>query len=112
MTGRLVAYFEETSMSYEITKAFIIECRTGCSCCSGENHYRGPFKTREEAERKIANYKERRLLSSQYSERGNYSIEESDAEILPDGRIIIDDFVCAGFAEDNPDGDDYYKSSY
>lgn len=88
-------------MPFEKTKIFIIYCSTGCSCCSGDNHYRGPYKTREEAEKAAAGFRERSLLSSQFSATGNYSIEDRDAEILPDGRLIIDnDRICAGFASD------------
>ncbi len=68
---------------------FLIECRTGCTCCSDENHYRGPFSTREIAERAVKTYEDIRLLASQYAERGRYSIEEVSLELLPDGRMII-----------------------
>ncbi len=68
---------------------FLIYCRTGCTCCSYENHYRGPFSTREIAEKAAAAYADMRLLSSQYAERGKYDIEERSLEILPDGRMII-----------------------
>jgi hypothetical protein len=68
---------------------FLIECRTGCTCCSDENHYRGPFSTREIAENAVKAYEDIRLLASQYAERGRYSIEEASLELLPDGRMII-----------------------
>lgn len=68
---------------------FLIECRTGCTCCQSDNHYRGPFSTKEIAEKAVARYREMKLLASQYSERGNYSIRPTSLEILPDGRMII-----------------------
>jgi len=87
-------------MSYLKQPAFLIDCSTGCTCCADENHIRGPFKLREDAEAKVADYQKRRLLSSQFSETGNYWIREVEAEVLPDGRLIIDNRVCAGFADD------------
>ena len=85
----------------DIIKIFTIYCSTGCSCCREDNHYRGPYRTREEAEKAAAGFRARSLLSSQFSSTGNYSIEEKDAEILPDGRIIINnDRICPGFASD------------
>lgn len=80
---------------------FTIYCSTGCSCCSSENHYRGPFRTREEAEEARKRYWEIPLLSSQYAHRGVYEIQERTGEILPDGRIIIDSsYVVDGFGDD------------
>lgn len=89
-----------------MTTAFLIYCATGCSCCNNENHYRGPFSTREIAEEKKADYTASRLLASQYSENGNYTIYEVSCEQLPDGRLIIDgERLVAEFADE---GDDYY----
>lgn len=82
-------------------KGFIVSCRTGCSCCSSENHYRGPFKTRETAEAKIIEFRAIPILASQYARRGNYSVEEAEIEVLPDGRVIVGGgAVFPGFAED------------
>lgn len=69
---------------------YLIECRTGCTCCASENHYRGPFSTKEAAEKAKEAYLDMRLLASQYAERGRYTIEEASLELLPDGRMIID----------------------
>jgi hypothetical protein len=80
---------------------YTIYCSTGCTCCSDENHLRGPYRTREEAEKAKQGFYERSLLSSRYSSTGNYHIEEASGEILPDGRIIIDNhYICPGFASD------------
>ena len=87
-------------MSFPKRPAFLIDCSTGCSCCADENHTRGPFKLREDAEAKAISYRERRLLASQFSSTGVYYIREVEAEVLPDGRLIIDNRVCAGFADD------------
>jgi len=80
-------------------KAYTIYCSTGCTCCSYENHYRGPFSSREKAEEAKAHYKEIRLLASQFARQGNYHIEECEAEQLPDGRIILGNLVFPGFAD-------------
>jgi len=80
-----------------------------CSCCSDENHYRGPFKSEEDANRRISYFKAPNSkfwpVASQYSKRGNYSIKGFDVEWLPDGRAIIEDTVyhnltCITVADD------------
>ena len=75
-------------------KVFIIHAMTGCTCCSIENHYRGLYRTKEDAERRKGYYRSKDSnfwpLASQYASRGIYYIEEKELEILPDGRFIID----------------------
>jgi hypothetical protein len=74
-------------------KAYIIACGTGCTCCSSENHYRGFYHTKEDAERRIAYYlsPESKFwpLSSQYARRGCYSAEEVDLEAISGDRYIL-----------------------
>lgn len=95
----------------ETLKAYAIEARTGCSCCSHENHVRGFYATKEEAERRIKYYLTEGNffpLNSQYAKRGRYNIIELDIEKLPDGRLIIngdivmkpEDFRYIDVAED------------
>ena len=76
-------------------KAYMIECRTGCTCCSNENHYRGFYKTEESAKQRIAYYLSPESkywpLASQYARRGNYNVEEVELEDLGDGRYILND---------------------
>lgn len=43
------------------------------------------------------------LVASQYSKTGIYVIEEHDAEVLPDGRLIIDHRVLPGFCDETFD---------
>ena len=80
----------------ETTKVYTIEARTGCSCCSDDNHYRGFYRTREDAERRIQFYLTSSgsnlyyPLGSQYAHRGRYSVQEDQIEILPDGRWIFE----------------------
>ena len=91
-------------------KAYVIECRTGCSCCSGDNHYRGPYSSKEVADRKAQSFHDARLLASQYAPNGRYHVTEHEAEQLPDGRVIVGRTVFNGFA-DNAD-DDYISQDW
>lgn len=73
---------------------FFIYCGTGCTCCNDQNHYRGPYASREEAERRIKHFLDPESkfwpLASQYARRGRYSVEEKEVEMLGDGRWIAD----------------------
>lgn len=89
--------------AFPAVKLFIVECRTGCSCCSSENHYRGPYSSEEIAKGHVERFREMPLLSSQYSKTGNYHIREEAGELLPDGRVISDSKVYAGFKDDGDD---------
>lgn len=82
--------------------AFMIHCTTGCSCCSSENHYCGPFSSRDVAEKASASFHDGKKLASQYARNGRYSIEEHPAEVLPDGRVIIDCRIFKGWADESP----------
>jgi hypothetical protein len=81
----------------EKVKGFLIYCSTGCTCCSYENHFRGPYRTKEDAERRMQYFlspgSKYWPVASQYARRGRYSIGEVEIEKLPDGRIIIEDSV-------------------
>jgi hypothetical protein len=75
-------------------KLYKIDCSTGCSCCSGDNHKRGYYKSKEIAQKRIDYFKSPDSkfwpVASQYSKRGNYHIYEVNVEVLVDGRYIID----------------------
>ena len=101
---------DTTTNTTEEVKGYVVYCTTGCSCCSSENHYRGPFSTREAAEAASDGYSKDKVLASQYARNGQYDIEVHDAEILPDGRVIIDDTVFAGWTEDT--GIDYIEAKW
>ena len=94
-------------------KGFMIYARTGCTCCSGENHYRGPYRTKEEAEARKRHFQEIALLASQYARRGAYDIMEEEFEELPDGRLIEGRTVYAGFFKigDNGEITEYPKDA-
>jgi hypothetical protein len=74
-------------------KAYMIYCGTGCTCCSSENHYRGFYHTKEDAERRIASFlapdSKYWPLASQYARRGCYSTEEADLEPISGDRFIL-----------------------
>ena len=99
-------------MSFPKVKIWLVECSTGCTCCSDENHTRGPFSTREIALQRTLKYRELRILASQYAARGVYYIQESEAEQLPDGRLISGGTVYNGFADQYDAGDDLERADY
>lgn len=78
---------------------WLIECRTGCSCCSYENHYRGAYRSKEDAERRVASFLAEDSkywpLASQYARRGRYVLEMKVAEPISGGRFIVDDRVLS-----------------
>lgn len=88
-----------------------IYCATGCSCCHSDNHYRGPYRTKEDAERRIAYYHAPDSkfwpVSSQFARRGWYTIEQAELEPISGNRFILNgervlDHLT--FVEVNPDG--------
>lgn len=115
---RQAAYWMEMAMAEalktEITAVYSIRCRTGCSCCRGENHARGLYATIEEAERRVKRFESMPLLASQYSKTGRYSIHAHDAEAIANGRYIVDqervitvDKIHAVDANGDVSGDDH-----
>ena len=90
-------------------KVYIIYCNTGCTCCSDENHIRGFYKTREDAEKRVAYYKDEKSkywpLASQYARRGAYCVTEVDVEVISDNRVILENRVLPfNLVELNEDG--------
>jgi hypothetical protein len=107
-------------------KLFAIECRTGCTCCSCDNHYRGPYKTSEDAQRRI-NYflsPDSKAFSSCVlgSNGPPHIIRELDAEEIDSNRWIINNrvFNRTSFIEVNENGElllgqdegEWYRDSY
>jgi hypothetical protein len=80
---------------FEKTKLWYIECRTGCSCCANENFDWGFYDNPEEPQEIIDCWSKGKgnPLASQYAKYGCYHLVEVEAEILPDGRIIVDNTV-------------------
>lgn len=83
--------------SVESFTIWLIECRTGCTCCSDENHYRGPYRSREDAQRRIDSFLRPDSkfwpVASQYARRGRYEISHESVEPISGGRFIVDDKV-------------------
>lgn len=81
--------------SVDSVEVFAIDCSTGCSCCSDENHSRGFYQTREEVEARIKRFKSGvdNPVASQYARYGCYSIEKYDAEEIDKDRMIVDAHV-------------------
>ncbi len=75
------------------TRMYRIECRTGCSCCSNENHYRGFYIDKRAAEFRVMRFHETKLLSSQYALSGKYRVQEVEAEIR--GDILFFESCCS-----------------
>lgn len=98
-----------TLPAFPITTVYFIYASTGCSCCNHEDHYRGPWKSREAAQTIVPRYQASRLLASQYARNGRYTIEERQAELLPDGRLIVDDRVIPSVLEDDDYGHEIYR---
>ena len=78
-------------MTYPI---WLILCRTGCTCCACENHYRGPYVTAADAERRVESFLREDSdfwpLASQYARRGVYRVEEYQVEKIDRDRVILD----------------------
>ena len=80
---------------FEIKKVWYIDCRTGCTCCAYENFDYGFFLNPEEPQELINKWSKGigNPLASQYAKFGRYYLEETEAEILPDGRWIVEGTV-------------------
>lgn len=85
----------EESIGAFPTKAYVIYCSTGCTCCCNENFYEGLYKYRETAQKRIDFFKDPEAhnnpLASQYARKGNYSITEVSVEKISGDRILIND---------------------
>lgn len=80
---------------FEKKQVWWIECCTGCSCCANENFDFGFYLNEEEAIKTIERWSNGigNPLASQYAKYGRYYLHSSEAEILPDGRMIIESSV-------------------
>lgn len=94
-------------------KIYLIDASTGCTCCAYDNHIRGPYRTKEDAKRRIDYYHNSPRdtgywpLASQYARRGRYSVDEYEVEPIDGDRFIIDDDKVVNylnFIDVNEDG--------
>jgi hypothetical protein len=72
-----------------------ISCSTGCSCCSNLNFDYGFFFDKEEAEAQANKWRngDGNPLASHYTKYGSYCVEIGEAEILLDGRAIVNGHI-------------------
>ena len=79
----------------EKKKVWWIEATTGCSCCAYQNFNQGFYFNKEEPQTIIDKWSKgiNNPLASQYAKYGRYYLGEEEAEVLPDGRIIVGDKV-------------------
>ena len=89
---------------------FFIEARTGCSCCRENNHIRGPYKFKKDAEKRINYYlsKDSKYwpIGSQFYPQGSYHVLAEEVEEISRDRWIIWDrvFTSTGFIDVQEDG--------
>lgn len=72
---------------------YIIHGSTGCTCCRSDNFIHGLYDTAEAAFAQVEQHVRMRTVRSQYSESGNYTVNEVEYENLSNGRILIDTTV-------------------
>ena len=79
----------------EKKKVWWIEATTGCSCCAYQNFNQGFYFNKEEPQAIIDKWNKGidNPLASQYAKYGRYYLGEEEAEVLPDGRIVVGDKV-------------------
>lgn len=79
---------------FEKVDLWYIECSTGCSCCDYENFTQGFYKEEEAAKEQVKQWLagNGNPLGSQYAPKGRYYIRKGVGEILPDGRLILDNY--------------------
>ena len=80
---------------FEKKPCWYISCSTGCTCCADQNFDYGFYFNKADAEAQAEKWRNGidNPLASQYAKYGRYSVWEAEAEMLPDGRAIIDGSV-------------------
>lgn len=80
---------------FEKKKVWWIEATTGCSCCAYQNFNKGFYFNKEEPQAIIDKWRQGidNPLASQYAKYGKYYLGEEEAEVLPDGRLIVGDKI-------------------
>lgn len=64
-----------------------------------EDHLRGPYSSREIAEKKVEEFKDEKTFTGEHIRSGLYEIIKRSGEKLPDGRIICGERVFPGFGD-------------
>lgn len=83
---------------------YYIHGSTGCTCCRNENFISGMYDSENYALDRLASHEKSRTVSSQYSNTGLYTLYKTGYELLPDGRIILKNYVF--------DDDSFYESGH
>ena len=80
---------------FEKKTVWWIEAITGCSCCASENFDQGFYFDEETPKAIIEKWRrgDGNPLASQYAKYGRYYLHSAEAEILHDGRIIVENTV-------------------
>lgn len=80
---------------FEKRDVWYIEARTGCTCCANDNFEQGFYFNEEEPKKIIEEWNKGNgnPLGSQFAKYGRYHLCKAEAEMLPDGRMIIDNTV-------------------
>ena len=80
---------------FEKKKVWYIEAMTGCTCCCDQDFDQGFYDNPERPQEIIDRWRkgDNNPLASQFAKYGRYYLRETEAEILPDGRWIINGFV-------------------
>lgn len=94
-------------MGFPIEKRWFVHASTGCTCCNDQNFTRGPFESAQAAQEEADWCHENRILVSQYAPNGIYKVQEANCEILPDGRVLLDQHVWGPEIEDFTDNGDW-----
>jgi hypothetical protein len=80
---------------FEKIDLWSIRCETGCTCCSYENFSYGFYTDDVKAKEQIDKWSKGidNPLASQYAKYGRYTLVKHTAEILGDGRMIVDGYL-------------------
>ena len=91
-------------------KVYLIELKTGCSCCRDENYKEGFFPDLISAVKRVKYHLKNKTLSSQYAKRGKYDIRTVELEDLGNGMFAYDDLLVRSLDFGNPERvhDDFY----
>lgn len=84
-------------------KAYFVVSATGCTCCNNENMMFGPYRDVAAAKTRRDRNQSTKRFASQYAANGRHDIYTSQAELLPDGRLIIGATVFVNWADDTLD---------
>lgn len=85
----------EEQLGIKKVDVWYIGASTGCSCCQHENFIQGFYRDEKTPTDIVSEWMKGNgnPLASQYAKYGHYKVNKVEAEILPDGRVIMADNV-------------------